>query len=224
MFLLLPTKFINLVYLFHTMQVLLEKEAEDFLARNRFNVVPRVIAKNEKEVLSKARKLGFPVVLKVLSSSIIHKTDKGAVKVDLRDADELKKAFREIKHIPAEGYLVQKFVPGEWFLIGLKRDPSFGHVLAFGMGGVYTEVLKDVSFRVCPVSKSEINSMMEETKAYKVLLGARGRKYDVDAVKGLLHRASLLAKKYPNIVELDINPLVVNAKQAVVVDARVVLE
>lgn len=205
------------------MQVLLEKEAEDFLARNHFNVVPRLVARDERDVILKAKRLGFPVVLKVLSSKIIHKTDKGAVKVDLRNELELKKAFRELKHTKAEGYLVQKFIPGEWFLIGLKKDPSFGHVLVFGMGGVYTEVLKDVSFRVCPVSVSDVNSMIEETKAFKILSGVRSKKYDLDAVKGLLHKTSELAKKFPNIVELDINPLVVNAKQAVIVDARIVL-
>ncbi len=206
------------------MQVLLEKEAEDFLARNRFNVVPRITAKNEKEAVLKAKRLGFPVVVKLLSKEIIHKTEKGAVKVDLRNESELKKAMKEMRHIKADGFLIQKFIPGDWFLIGLKKDPSFGHVLAFGMGGIYTEVLKDVSFRVCPVSKKDINDMIEETRAFRILSGARGRKHDLNSVKDLLMKASALAKKYPDIIELDINPLVVNAKQAVVVDARVVLQ
>ncbi|MFH1332014.1 MAG: acetate--CoA ligase family protein [archaeon] len=206
------------------MRVLLEKEAEDFLARNRLNVTPRAVAKNEREIISKAKKIGFPVVLKVLSSKIIHKTEKGAVRVDIRSEKELKQAYRAMKHIRGEGYLIQKFIQGEWFLVGLKKDPSFGHVLAFGTGGIYTEVLKDVSFRVCPVSLKDVNSMLEETKAFKVLSGARGRKYNLNAVKGLLLKVSRLPKKYPEILELDVNPLVVNRKQAVIVDARVVLE
>lgn len=206
------------------MQVLLEKEAEDFLARNRLNVVPRLTAKKEKEVFSKAKKLGFPVVLKILSRKFIHKTEKGAVKVDIRGEKELKKAFSELKEIKADGFLIQKFIPGDWFLVGLKKDPSFGHVVAFGMGGIYTEVLKDVSFRVCPLSVKDVNSMLEETKAFQILSGVRGKKYDMNAVKKLLLKVSQLPKKHPNIVELDINPLVVNSKQAVIVDARVVLE
>ncbi len=205
------------------MAVLLEKEAEDFLAKNKFNVVPHAVAKTGKEVISKAKKLGFPVVLKALSNDIIHKTEKGAVKVDLRNEKELMQAYQELKSI-SQKVLIQRFVPGDWFLVGLKKDPSFGHVLAFGLGGVYTEVLKDVSFRVCPVSTAEINMMLSETKAFEILSGARGKKYDLDSVKNLLLKVSSLAKKYPSIVELDINPLVVNAKQAVVVDARIVFE
>jgi len=162
--------------------------------------------------------------IKVLSSSIIHKTEKNAVKADIRNEKELKKAFHELKNIKGDGFLVQKFIPGDWFLVGLKKDPSFGHVLAFGMGGIYTEVLKDISFRVCPVSLNGINSMLQETKAFQILSGARGKKYNLDAVKGLLIKTSKLSKKYPNIKELDINPLVVNSRQAVIVDARVVLE
>ncbi len=206
------------------MRVLLEKEAEDFLARNRLNVTPHAVGKNEKEVISKAKKIGFPVVLKVISSKIVHKTEKGAVKVDIRNEKELKKAYHDMKKIRGEGFLVQKFIPGEWFLVGLKRDPSFGHVLAFGTGGIYTEVLKDVSFRICPLSLKDLNSMLEETKAFEVLSGARGHKYNLNAVKGLLLKVSKLPKKHPEILELDINPLVVNSKQAVIVDARVVLE
>lgn len=205
------------------MRVLLENEAEDFLAKNKFNVVPRFVAHSEKEVISKARKIGFPVVLKAISKKLIHKTEAGAVKVDIRNEKELKKAFRSLKKIRVDGFLVQKFVQGDLFLVGLKRDPAFGHVLAFGLGGIYTEVFSDVSFRVCPVSANEINSMLAETKAFKILSGVRGKKHDVNSVKSLLLRTSQLARDHPEILELDINPLVVNERQAVVVDARVVL-
>ncbi len=205
------------------MGLLLEKEAEDFLAKNRFNVVSHAVARTSKEVISKAKKLGFPVVLKALSNNLIHKTEKGAVKVDLRNEKELMHAYHELKNISPE-VLIQKFIPGDWFLVGLKKDPSFGHVLAFGLGGIHTEVLKDVSFRVCPVNHSDINSMLAETKAFQILSGARGKTYNLEAVKNLLLKISVLPKKYPNIVELDINPLVVNSRQAVIVDARIVFE
>lgn len=204
--------------------LLLGKEAEDFLAGNKINVVPRAVAKTESEVISKARKIGFPVVLKVSSKELIHKTEKGAVKVDIRNEAELRVAYKELKGIKSEGFLIQKFIPGDWFLVGLKKDPSFGHVLAFGLGGIYTEALKDVSFRICPVSSHEVDSMVKETKAFKILSGARGKKYDISAVKSLLLNISKLSNKYPNILELDINPLIVNSKQAVVVDARVILD
>lgn len=176
-------------------------------------------------MLEAAKILGYPLVLKVVSEKIIHKSDVGGVKVDIRSEEEAKKAYNEIMNIKyAEGCLVQKFVPGDWFLVGLKKDPTFNHVLAFGTGGIYTEVIKDVALRICPASIDEIRKMMKETKSYKILEGIRGKKLNIKAVENILLKTSELTKKYPNIQELDINPLVVNEKEAVVVDVRIVLD
>src|SRR3989338_2922630 len=125
------------------MRILKELEAEDFLAKQKFLVAERKSAKNEREVLEATKKIGYPVVLKV--SGILHKTDIGGVKVDLRNDDDVKKAYNELSKI-SKKVLVQKFISGESVMVGLKRDEAFGHAVSFGAGGVYTEVMKDVSF------------------------------------------------------------------------------
>ncbi|MDP2909429.1 MAG: acetate--CoA ligase family protein [Nanoarchaeota archaeon] len=207
------------------MEVMAEKEAEDFLEKEGFPVAKRKITRTEEDMLKAAKEIGYPLVLKVHSKKIIHKSDVGGVKVDVRNEEEAKKAYKEIMGIKdSEGCLVQKFVPGDWFLLGLKKDPTFNHVLAFGTGGIYTEVIKDVALRICPVSIEEIRKMIKETKGSKILEGIRGKKLNIKAVEELLLKTSSLAKKHPNIQELDINPLVVNEKEAIVVDVRMVLD
>ena len=207
------------------MKVLVEKEAEDFLEKEGFPVAKRKIAQTEEETLKAAREIGYPLVFKVYSKKIIHKSDVGGVKVDIRNEEEARTAYMEIMRIKdAEGCLVQKFIPGDWFLIGLKKDPTFKHVLAFGTGGIYTEVIKDVALRICPVNLDEIRKMMKEIKGYKILEGVRGKKLNIKAVEEILKKTSDLTKKYPSIRELDINPLVVNQKEAIVVDVRIVLD
>lgn len=207
------------------MEVMAEKEAEDFLEKEGFPVAKRMVTITEEEMLSAAKEIGYPLVLKVHSKKIIHKSDVGGVKVDVRNEEEAKKAYKEIMNIKdSEGCLVQKFIPGDWFLLGLKKDPTFNHVLAFGTGGIYTEVIKDVALRICPASLEEIRKMIKETKGSKILEGIRGKKLNIKAVEELLLKTSSLAKKHPNIQELDINPLVVNEKEAIVVDVRIVLD
>ncbi len=207
------------------MKVLVEKEAEDFLEKEGFPVAKRKTVKTEEEMLRAAKEIGYPLVLKVVSEKIIHKSDVGGVKTDLRSEEEARTAFKEIMSIKdSEACLVQKFVLGDWFLIGLKKDPTFNHVLAFGTGGIYTEVIKDVALRICPVDVEEVKKMMKETKSYKILEGVRGKKLNIKAVEDILLKTSDLTQKYPNIQELDINPLVVNEKEAVVVDVRIVLD
>ncbi|MBM3200179.1 acetyl-CoA synthetase [Candidatus Woesearchaeota archaeon] len=207
------------------MKVLVEKEAEDFLEKEGFPVVPRKLVKNESEMLKATKEVGYPLVFKVVSKNILHKSEVGGVKADIRSEEEAKAALKEILAIKgAEGCLVQEFIPGDWFLVGLKKDATFNHVLAFGTGGVYTEILKDISLRVCPVTPEDVKSMIKETKSYKILEGARGKKRNVKAVEDLLMKISGLVDKHPEIQELDINPLVVNEKAAVIVDARIIFD
>jgi len=207
------------------MKVLVEKEAEDFLEKEGFPVAKRRVAKTESEMLKATEEIGYPLVLKVHSEKILHKSDVGGVKTDIRNEEEAKTAYKEIMSIKdSEGCLIQKFIPGDWFLIGLKKDPTFNHVLAFGTGGIYTEVIKDVALRVCPINLDEVRKMVKETKAYKILEGVRGKKLNIKAVEDLLLKTSELTKKYPNIQEMDINPLVVNEKEAIVVDVRIILD
>lgn len=207
------------------MKILVEKEAEDFLEKEGFPIAKRKLVKTEEEMLKAAKEIGYPLVLKVVSEKIIHKSDVGGVKTDLRSESEARTAFNEIMNIKnAEACLVQRFVIGDWFLIGLKKDPTFNHVIAFGTGGIYTEVVKDVALRICPINTEEIRKMMKETKSYKVLEGVRGKRLNIESVESLLLKTSDLTRKYPNIQELDINPLVVNEKESVVVDVRIVFD
>lgn len=206
------------------MQVLTEKEAEDFLEKKGFPVVKRIYANNFDDVLSASKNIGFPIVLKIVSKKIIHKSDVNGVKLNIKNNEELKKSFEELKKIKFfEGVVVQKYIEGKYILVGLKKDPTFGPVLAFGLGGIYTEILKDVSFRVCPVNKKEINEMITEIKGYKILEGTRGENgVNIDSISDVLVKLSELSQKY-DIQELDINPLIVNEEKSEIVDARIVL-
>lgn len=204
------------------MNILAEKNAEDFLEKNDFPVVKRMAAKTREEVFKAAGKIGFPVVLKLSAENIIHKTELDAVAVDLRNEQEVEKALKKMPRVKDAGFLIQKFVKGHELLVGLKKDAAFGHVLIFGLGGIYTEVFRDVSMRVLPAGRKEIEKMVLETKAFQILT-ARGKKFSMQKLVDILEKTARLAQKYPEIQELDINPLIVNEKECVVADARIVI-
>lgn len=206
------------------MRVLIEREAEDFLEKEGFPVAKRFIASNLKEAVDFADKLKYPVTMKVVSKQILHKSDVGGVKLDIRNKEEVKKHFQELSKLKGfEGVLMQKFREGRFILIGLKEDQTFGHAIAFGTGGIYTEVLKDVSFRVCPINDKDAESMIQETKAYEILKGARGYKpVNLNTIKKLLVKFSKLPSKYPKIKELDVNPLLVTDSTEEIIDARII--
>ncbi len=199
------------------MQVYKEKEAEDFLEKEGFTVAGRMLA-GKRTLVDVCNKIGYPVVLKVAEK--LHKSDIGGVIVDVRNDREALNAYRKLERL-SKKVLVQEFVAGECFLIGIKRDATFGHVLAFGLGGIYTELFKDISLRVCPVCRDDVVGMINETKASR-LFNARGRRLNRKAVENILIKTGVMAKRYSCITELDINPLIVNEKRAVVVDARIV--
>lgn len=206
------------------MRVLVEKEAEDLLEKEGFPVAKRFTAKTIKEALAFAKRLSYPVTLKVISPSILHKSDVGGVKLDLRNEDEVKKAFSELQKLKGfQAALVQRFREGRFVLIGLKEDETFGHAIAFGSGGIYTEVLKDVTFRICPIEEKDAEEMIKETKVYEILKGARGLpSINFSKLKKLLIKFSRLPLKYPKIKELDVNPLLVTDKIEEIIDARII--
>ena len=208
------------------MKVFIEKDAEDFLEKNKFPVAKRVAIKKAEEIEDAINKLKFPVSMKIIGKNILHKSDVKGVKLDIRNLEEAKKSFKELKRIKGfQGVLVQKFISGKYVLLGLKKTNEFGHVLVFGLGGVFTEVIGDVSFRVCPINNKEVNEMINEIKGKEILFGTRGQKpVNINAIKRLLVKLSNLSKKYPKIKELDINPAVVNEKEAIIVDARIIFE
>ena len=193
-----------------------------------FPMARSIAVKETDQALSFVK--NYPVVLKLLSSKAIHKTDIGGVRI-VNDEQDLQKNFGELltiakqKKLPLEGILVQEHVSGEEVIIGLKKDPTFGHVIVFGLGGILVEVMKDVAFRVCPINTNDAEAMIQELKSKEVLFGVRGKKaVKLSLLKDLLVRFSKLPEKYPDIAELDINPLIINDREAKVVDVRIIVD
>jgi acyl-CoA synthetase (NDP forming) len=214
------------------MKILTEHEAKKVLSKYGIPVTQGSIAKNADEAFRIASSIGFPVAMKISSPDISHKSDVGGVVLNIKKED-VKAAYSDMisnvrKALPGaniEGVLVQQMAPsGHEVIVGIKKDAQFGHALMFGLGGIFVEIYKDVSFRVTPIDKKEALEMISEIKGYPILKGIRGRKpADVDAVTDVLVSVSGLAQK-ENIVELDINPLIVGEKGAVAVDARAMVE
>ena len=214
-------------------KILTEYESKDIL---RIYDVPTTVEKlttSADEAASIALQIGFPVVLKVYSPEITHKTDVGGVKLDLKDVNEVKKAFNEIidgvkQHKPEAkilGVLVQNMAPpGREIIVGATKDPQFGPIIMFGLGGIFVEILKDTSFRLPHINKKEAINMVKEIKGYPILKGARGAQpADIDSVADIIERASRMAMDLPEIMELDMNPIFVYEKGAIVVDARILI-
>lgn len=204
------------------MQVLTEYKAEEFLEKNGFNVVERKLFDDEQKALGYAEKIGFPVVLKLSSDELVHKSEVHGVKLSVYRENFLKEyRLLDRNKIKKQGIIVQKFVHGKYIIIGLKNDPAFGHVIIAGLGGIFAEVIKDVSYRVVPINKRQAIEMLKELKGYEILRGYRGDKVNIKKIIKAIIRVSKLSEKYKNIEELDINPLIVNSKEAKIVDARI---
>lgn len=208
------------------MKIYAELEAEDFLEKNRFPVVKRDKAKTQEQAIKVADKLKYPVTMKIIGKNILHKSDVGGVILDIRNEQQLIKSFKKIKKIKGfQAVHIQKFIPGHWILIGLKKDPTFQHVITLAYGGIYTEIIKDTTFRILPIKNKDAENMINELKFYKILKGARGqKKSNIKALEKIIIKTANLAKKYKKIKELDINPLVLNSKQGIIVDARIIFE
>jgi len=198
----------------------------------RLPFVKSRLTKNINQAIKAAGSIGYPVVLKAFSSKIIHKTDVGAVRINIRDEGELKNAYEEIirsvkkkaKGAKIEGIAVQRMELGNELIIGVKKDRQFGNVIMLGLGGIFVEVLKDVSFRVVPITKKDASEMIKELKSYSILAGARGKKgVNFDSLINLLLKISDMAEKEEDkIEELDLNPVLVNENTSIIVDMRVI--
>ena len=201
-----------------------------------FKVLPTRLATTGDEAAAIAAEMGFPVVMKIVSEQILHKSDAGGVIVGLATAAEVKQAFDTIvtrargyrPEAEIEGVLVQKMAsPGTEVIMGLNRYPIFGPLLMFGSGGIFVEVFQDVAFRLAPIGRNEARRMVREIKGYKLLQGFRGKpKGDIESVEKCLVALSNMAMNHPEIMELDINPLLVHAegKAATAADCRMILK
>lgn len=206
-------------------------ESMAFLAGNGFPVTPAHPAGSEQEAVAAARRIGFPVTVKMNSPDVTHKTDVGGVILDVPDEEGVRKAYRLIAEAAGRigardgGVLVAAMAaPGQEVIIGVTKDLQFGHAVMFGLGGIMVEVMKDVSFRIVPLSGKDAAEMTSEIRGARALEGIRGRKpADVAAVRDLLVRVSDLVSRHPGIEEMDLNPVIVHEKGLIVADARVVL-
>jgi len=213
--------------------VLTELEAKDLLKQAGIKVNDTRLATARSQAVALAREMGFPVVLKIASPDVIHKSDAGGVKVGLRSQRQVGQAYQEImasvraKHPQArlQGVTVQAMArPGVEVIIGVSQDPQFGPVLMFGLGGIWVEVLKDVAFRLIPITPYDAREMIREIKGFPLLEGYRGQEpAHLPTLEGILLQVSELVEKHPQIQELDINPIFAYRDGAVAVDARVIL-
>ena len=212
-----------------------DAEAWTVLEAYGFTVPKSRLAETPEEAVEIAEEMGYPLVMKIASPDILHKTDVGGVKLNLRSPDDVRDAFdlmvyRAGRYVPDAriwGCQVQQMVQGgREVLLGMSRDPQFGPLVAFGLGGIYVEALKDVAFRVAPFSRQEADEMIHEIRAYPLLEGVRGEpQADHEAMVDALLRISQLVTDFPEIVELDVNPLMVfeEGRGAMAIDMRLVL-
>lgn len=214
--------------------VLTEIESKQLLKEVGISTTEIKLAASEKEAVDLSQKMGFPVVLKIASPDISHKSDAGGVKVGLKNKDEVAQAYKDIMNsvkqkfpkAKIEGVSVQNMArPGTEVIIGMTKDAQFGPVLMFGLGGVWVEVLKDVAFRIVPLTRRDAGEMIHEIKGYPLLEGYRGSEpANITVLEDLLLKISDFMEKTPEIKEMDLNPIFAYKDGAVAVDARVVLE
>lgn len=213
---------------------LTEIESKELLQEAGIPVIKAKLARTKKEAIAISKETGFPLVLKIASPDIIHKSDSGGVKLGIKNAAQLGKAYSEIissirQTYPTanvHGISVQKMAtPGIEVIIGMTKDAQFGPVIMFGLGGILVEVLKDVSFRIVPLTRRDAAEMIREIKGFSLLQGYRGQEpAHVPSLEQLILNVSAFVEKNPQIKELDLNPIFAYKDGAVAVDARIILE
>ncbi len=196
-----------------------------FLEKHSFKLLPYRLAKSEQEAVEHAKKIGYPLVLKVVSPEISHKTDVGGVIIGIKNQVALSAAYKEImenaRGKKVDGILVQKKArKGIELIIGGKKDPQFGYMIVLGLGGIYVEVFRDISARICPVTKADIKEMVMELKSHPILLGMRGKKaiHMASLEKMILNVCRFMVRE--DISEIDLNPVVFNEKGCDIIDVR----
>jgi len=213
---------------------LLEHEAKAICQKYGIPVTKFKVASSVGDAVKFAEEIGYPVVLKIVSPDIIHKFDVGGVMLNLKSAEEVKNAYNQIvenvrKYKPNArilGVNVQEMAPPSTeVIVGAIKDPQFGPTIMFGLGGIFVEVLKDVTFRIAPITEEDAKEMISEIKAYPILRGFRGAPpADIEAITKILVNTSKLVMEHQEIKELDLNPIMVYKSGAKTVDARIILE
>ena len=212
---------------------LLETESRELLRAYGVSLPPAEFVRSPAEAAAASIGLGFPLAMKVVSPDIVHKSDAGGVKLNLKDEEAVVRAFGKIVERAASvttqervlGSMLSPMAPGgQECILGMIRDNQFGPVIMFGLGGIFVEVLKDISFRVAPITEQDLDDMIQEIKGYRLLTGIRGEKAkDIGAIKEILAKLNEIAVDNPEIREIDLNPVIVHEQGASIVDSRVIL-
>ncbi len=206
-----------------------EYEAKKVLAAYGIPVTREILVEKRSELEKALLEIGFPLVMKGCSAEIAHKTEKGLIRIDLRSNAEALRAFDEIK-AGMNGYrgaiLVQEMIKGRRELVlGLNRDDQFGPCVMFGLGGIFTEILKDISFRRTPLDKDDAYTLMREIKGYKILDAVRGMEaVDKEMLAGMLIKLGLIGMEIEQVQEIDLNPVIISGAKPIVVDALIILK
>lgn len=213
---------------------LLEHEAKTVCSEYGIPVTKLKIAKTAEEAAKFSEEIGYPTVLKIVSPDVLHKFDVGGVILNVNSREDARNAYNKIienvkKHKPdakINGIIVQEMAPQSTeVIVGAIKDPQFGPTLMFGFGGIFVEVMKDVAFRIAPITEKDAQEMITEIKAYPILRGYRGQPpADIDTIAKILVNTSRLVMDHQEIKELDLNPVMVYEKGAKTVDARIILE
>jgi acyl-CoA synthetase (NDP forming) len=215
-------------------KLLNEVESKDWLKKAGIPVNPTFLARSLQEAVSLSRNIGFPVAMKIVSNEIAHKSDVGGVKLGLRNSSQIRKAYQEMMisiksqrpDARIEGASIQKMArPGVELIIGMSQDSQFGPVIMFGLGGIMVEVLKDISFRLVPVTTRDASEMIREIKGLALLQGYRGQEaVDLALLEKLIVDVSKFVENNPQIQELDLNPVYGYKDGTLAVDARIVTQ
>jgi len=210
------------------MEILSFEETKNLLIKYKLPLCRTEIFNSKEKAAVYANKIGYPIVLKVHAQKIFHKSEVGGVKVNIKNDDELYSAWDEImgniqgKNI--EGILVQEMISGNEMAVGMKRDEQFGPVLMFGLGGIFIEVIQDVSLRIAPIGKKEALEMIKEIRGYKILEGYRGKDpVNVDEIADIMVNISNLSVSEERISSIDFNPVIANKKGVWIADLRIII-
>lgn len=213
-------------------RLILNVDALDLLEKEGFNILKTRLAKDEDEAVQFASDIGFPVSMKVSSYHVIHKTEVDGVRYPINNPSEVKEVFRELKsnfssanpERDLDGIVIQRLGRGIETIVGVKRDRQFGPVIMFGLGGIFVEAIKDVSFRVIPINNKDARDMIEELSAYRILTSPRQRGIDLNLIEDFLVRVSHFITGHSEVKEMDMNPVFISAAGLYICDARITQE
>jgi len=209
---------------------LTEYEAKEFLGQLGLPITKQILVETKKNAVKAAKEIGFPVVMKLMAEDVVHKSDVGAVKLDIKNETDVGAMFDDLMKVPSNSkkqVSIQEMAPKPIteLIVGTLQDPQFGPAIMFGIGGILVEIMKDVSFRIAPITEFDADEMIHEIKAFKVLDGFRGApKADLKALMSLLKTASEIAMDHLDIDQMDLNPVFIYEKGLKIVDARIILK